>query len=372
METDGTVRKWGSSFRHELASTARKALFGFGLLTAGLARAHVFCVGTATDLQSAFDAASNSGIYNGEDNVVELQAATFSTSAASAFHFSSDATHTLQVLGGWNEDCSEQALVPTLSVIDGGPTTFVLSIRNGGDTTINYLTIQNGREPVGLYAAGLTLEASNDTAIASVSYNIIQNNYATVLVPIFTTQPAGIEVYFPGGLYLMNNLIAGNTSEGTDAAGDIAITGNDCVTNNTIVDNKATNDGDDGGLLLNAVGNAGAYVINNIFWGNTHAGLIIKDDSNLMQNNDWGVLGGSGSPGSGSADNLSTAPLFVDRPDGNYRLAGDSPLLGKGNNAPECGLPARDLDGHPRGLHGTVDIGAYQESVFSAGFEPSA
>jgi hypothetical protein len=340
-------------------------------LAAGTLQAHEFCVGTAANLQDAFDAASDNGMYNGEDNVVRLQAATFSTSAASAFRFNSSAAHTLQVLGGWNDDCSEQSLDPALSVLDGGQATYVLSIVNGGDTTISYITIQNGREPVGLYAAGLTLQSSSDTAIATVSWNIIRNNYATETVPIFTTQPAGIEAYFLGGLYLMNNLIAGNTSEGTDAAGDIVISGNDCVTNNTVVDNTATNGGD-GGLLLNPVGNAGAYVINNVFWGNTHAGLIIEDDSNLMQNNDWGVLGGSGSPGNGSADNLSVAPQFVDRPNGNYRLGGNSPLLGKGNNAPECGLPARDLDGHPRVLHGIVDIGAYQESVFNNGFEPAA
>jgi len=52
-------------------------------------------------------------------------------------------------------------------------------------------------------------------------------------------------------------------------------------------------------------------------------------------------------------------------------LNGDSPLLGKGNNAPPCGLPARDLDGHPRVFHGIVDMGAYQESVFSSGFDPA-
>lgn len=372
METNGTAREWISKHRHALASTARKAVFGYGLLTAGAAQAHIFCVGTATDLQSAFDAASDSGIYNAEDNVVELQTAMFSTSAASAFHFSSSAAHTLQILGGWNADCSQQSLDPTLSVLDGGDATYVLSVRNDGNTTISYLTIQNGREPVGLYTAGLTLQSNSDTAIATVSYNVIRNNYTTMTVPIFTTQPAAIEVYFLGGLYLLNNLITGNTSEGTNAAGDIVITGNDCVTNNTITDNKAANSGDNGGLLLNAVGDAGALVTNNIFWGNTKAGLILENDSNLLLNNDYGALGGPGSPGTGSANNLSTAPSFVDRPNGNYRLSGGSPLLGKGDNAPECGLPPRDLDGHPRALNGSVDIGAYQESVFNNGFEPAA
>ena len=371
METNRTALSW-KSIRRAARAWIGSVLSAIALQAAGTLQAHEFCVGTAADLQDAFDAASDSGMYNGEDNVVRLQAATFSTSAASAFHFSSSAAHALQVLGGWNDDCSLQSLDPALSVLDGAQTTYVLSILNDGDTTISYVTIQNGREPVGLYAAGLTLQSNSDTAIATVSYNIIRGNYTTVTVPLFTTQPAGIETYYLGGLYLVNNLITGNTSEGTNAAGDIVITGNDCVTNNTITDNKAANEGDNGGLLLNAVGDAGAFLTNNIFWGNTQAGLILENDSNLLLNNDYGALGGPGSPGAGSANNLSVAPSFVDRPNGNYRLSGNSPLLGKGDNAPECGLPARDLDGHPRALNGNVDIGAYQESVFNNGFEPAA
>lgn len=376
MDTNGFAprRNWA----HRLARVLKRqselftiGLFAIGLLAASAAEAHVFCVGTAADLQSAFDAGSDGGIYNGEDNIVELQAATYFTTAldGGAFHFHSTTTHDLQVLGGWNEGCTTQSLDPTLSVLDGAQTTLVLSILSGGATTINYLTIQNGREPAGSFAAGLTLTSSTDTATATISYNIIRNNYTTVTLPYFSSQPAGILANAPGGLYFMNNLVAGNTSEGKDAAGEIAFDGNDCVTNNTIVDNKATNDGDDGGLLLYDTGGAG-YVINNIFWGNTRAGLIVNDDFELLLNNDYGVLGG-GSPGTGSANNLKVNPSFVDRPNGNYRLAGDSPLLGKGNNAPPCGLPARDLDGHRRFFHGTVDMGAYQESVFSSGFDPA-
>lgn len=331
--------------------------------------AHEFCVGSAADLAAACAAVSNNGAYNGEDNLIDLQAGNYTKSQDASFYVNSSTAHALQVSGGWNADCSAQTPDPTLSVLDGAAAGTVLVIENGGATTVSYLTIRNGRQPAGMYAAGLTLVETTGAPIATVSHNIIENNYATVTIPVFQAQPAGIAVTFSGGAYLINNLIAGNTSEGTMAAGEIYVTGNDCVTNNTVVDNVASNSDDIGGLFLHALDASGAFVVNNIFWGNTRAGLALENDSNLLLNNDYGVLGGAGSPAAGSTANLSVGPEFVDRPNGDYHLSGKSPLLGKGDANPECGLPSRDLDGHSRTLGGSVDIGAYQESIFISGFD---
>ena len=55
--------------------------------------------------------------------------------------------------------------------------------------------------------------------------------------------------------------------------------------------------------------------------------------------------------------NITNAPLFVDYTSGNLRLQSDSPCINAGNNV--YVTTTTDLDGTPRIVSGTVDIGAY-------------
>ena len=57
-------------------------------------------------------------------------------------------------------------------------------------------------------------------------------------------------------------------------------------------------------------------------------------------------------------DTITNEPLFVDWLNGNFRLQSNSPCLNAGTNV--SGLGATDLDGRPRVVGGTVDVGAYE------------
>ena len=63
-------------------------------------------------------------------------------------------------------------------------------------------------------------------------------------------------------------------------------------------------------------------------------------------------------PDPGGVGNITNAPLFVDQANGNLRLQSNSPCINSGNNAYAVG--STDLDGNPRIVGGTVDIGAYE------------
>ena len=63
-------------------------------------------------------------------------------------------------------------------------------------------------------------------------------------------------------------------------------------------------------------------------------------------------------PNPGGSGNIANDPQFVDSDAGDYRLRSVSPCVDKGTNAYATG--SADLDGNPRIVNSTVDMGAYE------------
>lgn len=180
---------------------------------------------------------------------------------------------------------------------------------------------------------------------------------------------------YGGGIYLENCAaeVSGNliTANSVFAAGGVALGGgvyqtsnaeSVLITNNTIADNGAIPvcangaSGSIGGIYCNRY----AALSNNIIAFNAN-GVCCPNSGNcpsLSHNNVYNpsgldyCTGLSPDPGSISAD-----PVFVNSYAGDYHLSATSPCVDAGDNA-ALGIPAFDIDGEPRIVNGTVDIGA--------------
>jgi hypothetical protein len=132
---------------------------------------------------------------------------------------------------------------------------------------------------------------------------------------------------------LYNCLLTGNTAGGVDGFGGGArrATLNNC----TLAGNTAWSGGGASGHPDNW-----ACVLNNC--------IICFNSAYYGQNYDACTLN----------DCWTSDPLFVDYPGGNLRLQPNSPCINAGDNA--FVTSTTDLDGNPRIVRGTVDIGAYE------------
>jgi len=177
-----------------------------------------------------------------------------------------------------------------------------------------------------------------------------------------------------GGAYastLNNCALTGNSAQ--DGAGAAnADLGFSLLNNCTLTGNFATNSG--GGAYASTLNNCtlvgnsagsggGAYwsTLNNcIVYSNTAAdGANYTYDSTLLnyccttpQPDTWQSIG-----------NITNAPQFVNQASGNLRLQSNSPCINAGNNSYLTNYYFTnlfDLDGLPRIVRGTVDIGAYE------------
>lgn len=322
--------------------------------------ANEVCVDTADALQAELDKASDGGIYSGGNNFIFVVANTYHTGLATGgnpFHYTSTAAGSLTLAGGFNSGCTTQTLDATLTKLDGSNATRVMEIHSTqGEVDVSWFTIQDGHSASDGGGLSINYNAGDNGAV-SVLNNIIQNNSSD--------GQAGGLIAATGGshlLFVQNNLIVGNTAAVTAGAGTVLGNGAGAlVANNTVTQNTATGPSSFGGLYYG--GGGPGTLANNIFSNNTTSGLHLGTAALLLYN-DYGTLTGV-TPDPSSTGNLSVSAKFVDAAGGDFHLSSASPLLAT--------CPTRyggpDLDGNAYPANGPIDMGAFEETVFIAGFD---
>ena len=142
------------------------------------------------------------------------------------------------------------------------------------------------------------------------------------------------------GSMLSNCTLTGNSAG--IGGGTCSGTLNNC----TLIENSATNYC--GGAFYSTLNNCIVY-----FNSAPSGGNYIQDQSTLLNYCCTTPLPTNG------IGNITNAPLFVDEANGNLRLQSNSPCINSGDNT-FVDFGSTDLDGNPRIVGGTVDIGAYE------------
>ena len=311
---------------------------------------------------------------------------------------------TVTISGGWSADFSTQANDPSLTVVDGGGTDRALHVYGGpSDVTAENITFQNGNHSWGgciRIAPGdgqinFSLEdvvvqnchcpQGHGGGICLISYDyLLAARLTNVIVRESYTADAGGAIWAgsdaktePGEVevYITNSTIYSNQAD--REAGGIAIWAEEnsrtraVIINSTITGNSSSNTYLGGGGVVVSDDNAPDTTVilemyNTILYGNTASpgadlsirtgGTQSKVDVHYSDLNDLYHLKGAFN----QANNLNTAPLFVDSAGGDFHLRPPSPLVDAGTaTVPDPpGLPATDFEGDPRVIGLAPDMGA--------------
>ncbi len=259
------------------------------------------------------------------------------------------------------------------SVITGNVATFGGGLYNCDGMIHNNVITSNstGSMPEG---GGGGLLACNGT----IQNNTITGNRSVGLLDCDgTIQNNTIADNFNGGLWGCGGIIKNNTISGNTAlwAGGGLSGCHGIIQNNFIIGNWGPGLHYCHGIIRNntIAGNSGwggrgchGAIVNCILWGN-----MAPEGGQLYESSEPSYSCIEGWTGGGEA-NISEDPQFVDRDghdddpqtygDNDYRLLRTSPCIDSGVNE-DWMWEAVDLDGNPRILHGTVDMGAYEASL---------
>ena len=349
----------------------RPALFGavlfvIALLLSAPAVAHTYCVSTPDALRAALLDAQTppaSGGHNGEDNTVSIVVGMYATNGQPFSYNSTAATGYLIIQGGFQPNCiGPNDFDVSHTILTGANTSKVMKLLNKpSEIIVNGLTIEYGNSTDGGGGLDINTEGGyND--VVTVERCIIRNNHSDSLGGGFYigADGSGKSIYF------QQNVVFQNTADGSGgAAGYFSSSGAFIgVTANTIAQNTASGSGKTGGIIV-STSSGSSGISGNIFWNNNTSSLQLATTNASLHFNDYDAISGS-LPHQESGTSLAN-PQFHDSVGNDYRLNGDSPLLGTSQYL--IG-PNVDVLGNEYPSHGLADFGAYAETIFRDGFDP--
>jgi hypothetical protein len=288
-----------------------------------------------------------------------------------------------------DESCAERSQAASATVLDGRGAVRPLTIETSRSSgiadpdhgiTVARLTFQHGRDAI---VGALKISDSGPIygGIITVEGNAFLDNGADSGVleggPALLAATDGPDFAGGTGLFIRNNLFARNI--GPNAPAVFVYSDNHVdVSNNTFVDNVATDTTLDERVTFASFTFSGIDFSNNVFRGNNAASTPATFDlhaTNRTDLSDNAIAAVAGTPRSESGT-IAADPRFVDAAHGNYRLADDSPLIDAGTDAPAGGAAESDLDGVARLQGAHLDIGAYElgapvsaDAIFADAFD---
>ena len=323
----------------------------------------VYCVSSSQEIQNALDKSSDGGVNNGKDNHIHIVKGTYGTAAISGggpFHYvNSASTGDLVIEGGYDSGCATRSSNALLTRLDGNYVSQVMSLQSvSAEIDVSGLTIQNGVATTD--GGGLQVNISDqDNSTVAIFDNVFRSNTTTKFGGGLFAATSGSGRF----VFVNNNLIVGNSADVGNAAAELIGNGLGVLFyDNTVYQNTTAFPDGVGGIYCGGSGEC--EVNNNIIWNNSNVGIdVAAIGMKTLSYNDIGTY--TGGPFSENIGNQSVAPKFVDAAGGDFHLAANSTLLA----VSPILFGSVDLDGNAYPANGVQDMGAYEETVFTNGFD---
>ncbi|MHC4278176.1 MAG: PKD domain-containing protein, partial [Planctomycetota bacterium] len=310
------------------------------------------CVSTSSELDAALLTAKSNGMHD----IIQIQQGIYTKS--SKFEYStSNEYYGISIEGGYSDSCSARELNPENTVLATSSSSNILVVSSiptvnvlGGEFRVEGLTLRRGNNQIGLVVRSDSLGSN-----IVVANNVIRDGSGDAGAVYLW------DFEYAGNIVFVNNIVVNNLPSDSYWYSLRISAKNITVTNNTFANNNCY-------PLLYADDTLNFY--NNILWntGGSYDAKLLGNVASEAHNNvyDPSRVIHSQYP-LNESNNILVDPLFMDPANGNYNLSLTSPAINAGNNS-ASGLPATDIEDHPRIRDGVVDIGAAEYNPVSASF----